>query len=130
MTTKTMRRQIDKLKTELEVIKPKPPATIKILAQPDPAAGGDAMLDFLIEVRDTKRTHDHVFVVCFNPLDERRGQTIEGVRYFENDFHALGAKVFFNRKITPELALSFCGSVTDPGPKGCIPLGASKVASA
>lgn len=116
MTTQTMRRQIDKLKTELDVIKPKPPSTIKILMQPDPAAGGDSLLNFMQAVRNHKVTHDHVFVVCFNPLDDRKGQVIEGVHYFETDFAALGAKAFWNRKITRELALSFCGNVINPKP--------------
>jgi hypothetical protein len=89
MTTQSLRRQIDRIEQAIEVMTPKT-LTIKILREPDPSAGGDSLLDFLLEA---KRTNDLVFVVCFKPSDARAGQTIQGTRYFESDFAAMGASL-------------------------------------
>lgn len=116
MTSQTMLRQIDRLKSDLEAIRPKPPATIKILLQPGPKSGEECLLGFLKEVREAKGSHDHVFVACFNSLDERKGQVIDGVHYFESDFAAIGAKAFWDKKGILEFVQSLSGNIVSPKP--------------
>lgn len=127
MATQSLKRQIERIQTTLDVLTPKDPASIEILLEPDPAAGGDSLLDFLLEVRQAKQTHDHVLVACHRWNDARVGQTIEGVRYFESDFAALchKASLIFTGDIR-QFALSCCGNVFVPGPAGGVSLGASQ----
>jgi hypothetical protein len=129
MANQTLQRQIYRIQTELDVIKPKPPVTIKILMEPDPAIGGDNLLDFLLEVREAKKTHDHVLVTCHRWSDARVGQTLDGVRYFESDFAALCHKtsLIFTGDIR-QFAMASCGNIVEPGPFGFIPLGKSQAA--
>lgn len=126
MTSQTLRRQIDRAKTELDVIKPKPPATIKVLCEPDPRVGGDSLLDFLLAVREAKKTHDLVFVACFKWDDERVSQTIDGVRYFESDFAAKGRMLAMlpsregNKHALADVFKGLSGNIIEPGPMGMI----------
>lgn len=123
----TLKRQIERIQTTLDVLKPKDPATVIILLEPDLTAGGDSQLDFFLELREAKKTNQHVLVVCHRWSDARVGQTIDGVRYFESDFAALchKASLLFNGNIR-EFSLSCCGNVFAPGPTGGFPLGASQ----
>lgn len=88
MTTQTLKRQVDRLKVELDALKPKPPANIKVLCEPDPAMGEAVRLAFVQSIIEAKKTHDQVLVGCFKWNDDRKGQTIDGVRYFESHVFA------------------------------------------
>ena len=127
MANQSLKRQIERIQTTLDVMKPKDPASIKILLEPNLAAGGDSQLDFLLEVREAKQTNQYVLVVCFRSNDVRVGQTIDRVRYFDSDFAALchKASLIFTGDIR-QFALSCCGNVYVPGPAGGVPLGASQ----
>ncbi len=127
MANQTLKRQIERIQTTLDVLKPKDPASIKILLEPDPAIG-DNLLDHLLAVREAKKTHDHVLVACYRWNDARAGQTLDGVQYFANDFAALchKAKLMHTGDLR-EFALSCCGNVFGPGPLGGLPAGTSQV---
>ncbi len=133
MTSQTLRRQIDRAKSELDVIKPKPPTTIKVLCEPDPALGGDSLLDFLLEVREAKKTHDMVFVACFKWDDERVSQAVNGVQYFSSDFSAQCTRLTFvasvdgNKSAMVDIFKNLHGNVFTPGPLGGLPLGNSQM---
>ena len=127
MATQLLKRQIERIQTTLDVLTPKPPASVKILLEPDPAAGGDSLLDFLLEVREVKQTYGHVLVACHRWNDARVGQTIDRVRYFESEFAALchKASLIFTGDIQ-QFALSCCGDVFPPGPAGSVLVGRSQ----
>jgi hypothetical protein len=95
---------------------PKPPATIKVLIEPDPSVGGDSLLDFLLAVMEAKKTHQYVLVACHRWNDARVGQTIDNVTYCRDDFDALchKASLTFTGDIR-QFALSCCGNVVVPG---------------
>lgn len=90
MTSLTLKRQIDRAKAELDGMKPKPPATIKMLTDPGPGADAATRASFGAALEEAKRTHDKVFVVTGQ--EERLDQDAK-VQCFENDFTAMLALV-------------------------------------
>jgi len=67
-----------------------------------------------------------------SPLDERKGQTIEGVRYFESDFEAMGTKLTLlpsrngNKHALADVIKGLSGNVFGVVKTGGNPLGASQ----
>lgn len=132
MATQSLKRQFERIQTTLDVLTPKDPASVKILLEPDPAAGGDSLLGYLLAVRESKNSHDQVFVACFRWDDQRVGQTIDGVRYFASDFAALGARVALlpstedNKNALEDVLKRLKGNIFWPGPAGGLPIGRSQ----
>lgn len=133
MTTQTIKRQIDRIKSEIDVIKPKPPASIKVLCEPNPTIGSDSLLEFLREVQEAKNTHDQVFVSCFKLSDERIGKTVDGVRYYESDVSAACGRLALlpssqaNKNALDDVLKTLSGRVLGIKPERGIPLEKSQM---
>lgn len=91
MTTQTMRRQVDRLKIELDAIKPKPERKVTVLLEPGPDAEPAAIADYLEKLARAQHNQDNIMVVRLVPLtrysDPGRDE-VPGVRYVNSEWEA------------------------------------------
>lgn len=91
MTTQTMRRQVDRLKVELDALKPKPEPKVTVLLEPSPDAEPAAIADYLEKLARAQHNRDNIMVVRLVPLtrDSRpEGEDVPGVRYVNSGWEA------------------------------------------
>lgn len=67
MTTQTMRNQVERIKTTLDDLKPKPAPTVKVLTKPSPDAGAEELVAFATELAEAQAAFDKVYVVTGRP---------------------------------------------------------------
>lgn len=62
--TQQIRKEIARLKNELDAVKPKPLKTVVLLGRPTPEMGRQAMNDFEKELAEAKANSFDVIVLC------------------------------------------------------------------
>ena len=91
MTTQTLKRQVERLKIELDAIKPKPERKVTVLLEPSQDAEPAAIADYLAKLEQAQRNQDAIMVVRLVPLtrDSEPGRDeVPGVRYVNSEWEA------------------------------------------
>lgn len=85
----TMRRQLERLKSELETMKPAKPVSVKVLMEPAPQASQQDWADHHKDVAEARATNERVIVVRFVSLGGSDRDEVPGVKYCETEAEAM-----------------------------------------
>lgn len=88
MTTQTLKRQIDRLKVELDALKPKPESKVTVLIEPGPDEDTETIAAYLDKLALAKRGNDRLIVVQFMDGARLERGTVDGVTYVRNEWEA------------------------------------------
>lgn len=91
MTTQTLRRQVDRLKADLDALKPKPEPKITVLMEPGHDAEPAVIADYLEKLAQAQHNQDNIMVLRLVPLTKEScpaRDDVPGVRYVNSEWEA------------------------------------------
>jgi hypothetical protein len=88
MTTQTLKRQIDRLKIELDAIKPKPESKVTVLIEPAPDSDAETIAAYLDKLAQAKHSLDRVIVVQYVDGARLERENVNGVTYVRHEWEA------------------------------------------
>lgn len=88
MTTQTLKRQIDRLKVELDALKPKPESKVTVLIEPGPDEDTETIAAYLDKLALAKRGNDRLIVVQFMDGARLERENVDGVTYVRHEWEA------------------------------------------
>lgn len=122
MTTSVLRRQVQKLREDLDTIKPQQPRKVHLLAQPAPDAAPSVRRDHEKKLADAKAAGEQVIVLV--PLKpNKKREVVDGVVYVGNEAEAMIEAVAVQpsqqgkANLLADVLDGLSGNVI--GPKGC-----------
>lgn len=111
MTTQTMRRQVDRLKIEVDAIKPKPVTGNTVLMEPQRDASPEVVAEYLEKLAQARQNGNNIIVVRLTSPGRPEREDIAGVRYVEKEWQAQLAILTNKYKSNAEFIKSISGNV-------------------